>query len=219
MTIEVGNANNGIPMGAYVPSSGGSGGGAGSLKAVVVDTLPETGEEGILYLVPEQSSAGTNNFKEYIWLPDENKYEELGYTDIDLSDYYTKEELDNEFNSLSSTVTNLTTSKQDVLTAGDNITIENNVISATVSGVGQATSTTLGTVKANAKQDTDTQEVRIDSTTGLLYTAPGLPDVIDGGNAGSIAAVRYGISQAASFGRKYNNSLSTITDSWEEITQ
>ena len=94
MTIEVGNANNGIPMGAYVPSSGGSGGGAGGLKAVVVDTLPETGEEGILYLVPEQSSAGTNNFKEYIWLSDENKYEELGYTDIDLSDYYTKEEID-----------------------------------------------------------------------------------------------------------------------------
>ena len=92
MTIEVGNANNGIPMGAYVPSSGGSG--AGGLKTVVVDTLPETGEEGILYLVPEQSSAGTNNFKEYIWLSDENKYEELGYTDIDLSGYYTKEEID-----------------------------------------------------------------------------------------------------------------------------
>lgn len=160
MTIEVGNANNGIPMGAYVPSSGGSGGGAGSLKAVVVDTLPETGEEGILYLVPEQSSAGTNNFKEYIWLPDENKYEELGYTDIDLSDYYTKEE---------------TYAKTEVYNKGE----------------------------VNA----------------LLDAAPGLPDVIDGGNAGSIAAVRYGISQAASFGRKYNNSLSTITDSWEEITQ
>lgn len=105
---------------------------------------------------------------------------------------------------------------------GNNLSITSDgVLSATAEQytLPQATATELGGIKANAKQDTDTQEVRIDSATGLLYTAPGLPDVIDGGNAGSTAAVRYGISQAASFGRNYNNSLSTITDSWEEITQ
>ena len=168
------------------------------------------------------SAGGTTNYNELTNKPSINNIElegDLTSEELGLAETQEVEELGNELNSLSSTVTNLTTSKQDVLTAGDNITIENNTISATVPEVGQATSTTLGTVKANAKQDTDTQEVRIDSATGLLYTAPGLPDVIDGGNAGSTAAVRYGISQAASFGRNYNNSLSTITDSWEEITQ
>ena len=47
----------------------------------------------------------------------------------------------------------------------------------------QATATELGGIKANTKQNTDTQEVRIDTATGMLYTAPGLPDTIDGGNA------------------------------------
>lgn len=47
----------------------------------------------------------------------------------------------------------------------------------------QATATELGGIKANTKQDTDTQEVRIDTATGMLYTALGLPDTIDGGNA------------------------------------
>lgn len=37
----------------------------------------------------------------------------------------------------------------------------------------QATATTLGGIKANEKDDTDTQEVKIDPATGLLYTQAG----------------------------------------------
>lgn len=43
----------------------------------------------------------------------------------------------------------------------------------------QANATTLGGIKANPKTDDDTQEVKIDTTTGLLYTKAGggeLPD-------------------------------------------
>lgn len=47
------------------------------------------------------------------------KWEEIGDTDIDLSDYYTKEEVDVQLEE-----------KQDKLTQGENITIQDNVISA-----------------------------------------------------------------------------------------
>ena len=43
---------------------------------------------------------------------------------VDLSGYYTKGEVDNQFTTVNKT-------KQDKLTAGDNITITNNIISAT----------------------------------------------------------------------------------------
>lgn len=55
----------------------------------VVDPRPN-----IIYLVPQEQSGGTNQFIEYIWVND--KWEELGPLpeEIDLSDYYKKEEVD-----------------------------------------------------------------------------------------------------------------------------
>lgn len=50
---------------------------------------------------------------------------------------------------------------------------------AYITGVNQATAETLGSIKANAKQASDTQEVRIDTTTGFLYTAPGSASTTD----------------------------------------
>ena len=57
----------------------------------------------------------------------------------------------------------------------------------------QATATTLGGIKANEKDDTDTQEVKIDPATGLLYTQPGGGNItsIDGGNAQTNGVVAY----------------------------
>lgn len=53
----------------------------------------------------------------------------------------------------------------------------------------QATAAVLGGVKAETKTDDDTQPVRIDTATGLLYTAAGgVPNVLDGGNASSVSA-------------------------------
>ena len=191
------------------------------LGGIKVGTNLTITDEGVL---SAQVEGGTTNYNELTNKPSINNIElegNLTSEELGLAETQEVEELGNELNSLSSTVTGLTTSKQDVLTAGDNITITNNTISAIIPEVGQATSTTLGAVKANAKQDTDTQEVRIDSTTGLLYTAPGLPDVIDGGNAGSYDAVTlYGVNQQASFGVSgLSDSLNNIQDSWEEITE
>lgn len=49
--------------------------------------LPTTGEAGVIYLIPNSGSA-PNIYDEYIYAG--NKYEKIGTTDIDLTDYATK---------------------------------------------------------------------------------------------------------------------------------
>ena len=60
--------------------------------------------------------------------------------DIDLSDYVDKETFDTKEEVISTALNELDTNKQDVLTAGANITIQNNVISATGGGSAQVQS-------------------------------------------------------------------------------
>lgn len=50
----------------------------------VVENLPETGEAGVIYLVPHEHGQ-TDIYDEYIWVTD--KFEKIGSTDIDLSEY------------------------------------------------------------------------------------------------------------------------------------
>lgn len=79
-------------------------------KLSIVDTLPETGEKMMLYFVPKE---GVENdiYNEYIWIEQTLKFEFLGTTAIDLSDYVTKKELE---------------TKQDILVSGTNIKTINN---------------------------------------------------------------------------------------------
>lgn len=58
-----------------------------------VQTLPQTGESNVIYLVPKSTSETDNVFDEYIWI--DNDWELIGTTEIDLSNYYTKTEVDN----------------------------------------------------------------------------------------------------------------------------
>ena len=74
----------------------------------------------------------------------------------------------------------LTKQVQNFIVAGDNITTsvdeEGKVTinaEAEAYSLPQANATTLGGVKANPKTDEDTQEVKIDPTTGILYTQAG----------------------------------------------
>lgn len=60
--------------------------------------------------------------------------------DIDLSDYVDKETFDTKEEVISTALNELDANKQDVLTAGANITIQNNVISATGGGTAQVQS-------------------------------------------------------------------------------
>lgn len=49
----------------------------------IVQSLPSTGEHGVIYLVPV--SGGANIYDEYIYV--NNSFEKIGSTDIDLSNY------------------------------------------------------------------------------------------------------------------------------------
>lgn len=155
-----------------------------SFNIEIVDELPETGDPSTIYLI-EDSDTGT--YTEYLWLAQEQVYEELGsVADVDLGNYYNKTQVDQllalkaNISSLATVATsgsyndlsdkpviptvptnvsaftndagyltehqsldnyynktqtdNLLAGKQHTLTAGANITIENNVISATGSG-------------------------------------------------------------------------------------
>lgn len=58
-----------------------------------VDQLPESGEEQFIYLVPAKKSFANNIKDEYIWLTDEQTFEQIGSTQLDLEGYVTDESL------------------------------------------------------------------------------------------------------------------------------
>ncbi|MGN1393993.1 MAG: hypothetical protein ACI4V7_08205 [Succinivibrionaceae bacterium] len=86
----------------------------------IVDVLPATGQKMVLYLLPKISVSGDNIYDEYIWLESTSSFELVGSTTVDLSDYYTKTETNEKL-----------ATKQDTLTAGNGIKIENNTITNT----------------------------------------------------------------------------------------
>ena len=55
----------------------------------VVDSLPDSGAAGTIYLIKDTHSYANDVYDEYIFLSD-GTWEKLGNTDIDLSDYQTK---------------------------------------------------------------------------------------------------------------------------------
>ena len=56
-----------------------------SLSVEVVDALPETGKDKIIYLVKDAKGSGDNNHLEYLWV--NGKWELVGSTQVDLSGY------------------------------------------------------------------------------------------------------------------------------------
>lgn len=65
-------------------------GGITGVEFTVVDELPTTGEAGVIYLVAH-SHGEQDIYDEYIWVTD--KFEKIGNTDIDLSQYAKKADL------------------------------------------------------------------------------------------------------------------------------
>ena len=84
----------------------------------VVQTLPATGEVNTIYFVPKAGGANPDVYDEYMYI--NNAWEKIGSTEVDLSNYYNKTEVDT-----------LLSGKQATLTAGNNITINGTTISAT----------------------------------------------------------------------------------------
>lgn len=61
----------------------------------VVQELPATGEHGVIYLVPKTGTTG-DIYDEYIWVTPTGgtaQFEQIGTTQVDLSDYWSKTEL------------------------------------------------------------------------------------------------------------------------------
>lgn len=69
---------------------------ASSLKKEVVTSLPTTGKDDVIYLVKDEKGKDNNNYLEYLWL--NGKYELIGSTQVDLSGYATKSDLDKKQN-------------------------------------------------------------------------------------------------------------------------
>lgn len=114
-----------------------------TLNLLVVQTLPtEDISTTTIYLVPKTTSETNNVYDEYIYVS--NAWEKIGSTEVDLSNYYTKTETNALLND-----------KQDTLTAGDNITIENNVISATGGGSTYFLTTPFTTATASTSLNSD----------------------------------------------------------------
>ena len=64
------------------------------LEIQIVEELPETGEAGVLYLVPSEEGDEGNLYEEFVWI--EGEWEQVGSASIDLSNYATLSG-DNEF--------------------------------------------------------------------------------------------------------------------------
>lgn len=62
----------------------------GIMEYRVVDTLPQTGVRGTIYLIAHNHGS-SDIYDEYLWVVD--KYEKIGNTDIDLSGYYKKADI------------------------------------------------------------------------------------------------------------------------------
>lgn len=111
----------------------------------VVDALPETGEWGYIYLVPSPASKSKNTKDEYIWVND--AWEQIGSTQFKLDLIQTADGIvinntvlqkatEEQDGLMTKEMVREFRGKQDALTAGANITIENGVISATGGGAG-----------------------------------------------------------------------------------
>lgn len=66
---------------------------SGNVSFQFVTELPETGVENTVYFVSNSSGTAGNLFDEYVWTINAT-WEQLGSVSVDLSDYYTKAEVD-----------------------------------------------------------------------------------------------------------------------------
>lgn len=86
-----------------------------NLQITVVDILPATGESNIIYLV-KKAGTGTDIYDEYVYV--EENWEKIGTTDVDLSNYYTKTQVDSIKDTLDNKISNNTLSINNITTNG-----------------------------------------------------------------------------------------------------
>ena len=62
----------------------------------IVDSLPSVGESNIIYLLLNEQ----NVYDEYVWIPESESYQNIGTTQVSMSNYYTKSETDSRIPSV-----------------------------------------------------------------------------------------------------------------------
>ena len=137
-----------IVSGTYCLPMGGKGT-SGNLKIEVVSALPAMGRVDRVYFVPIEGATGDNQYTEYIWDKDRQRFEEVGPREIDLTPYATKEALSavearvttaeaeivvvqGDVAALDADVADIRATKQDTLSAGSAIEIEDNTVGVAV---------------------------------------------------------------------------------------
>ena len=142
----------------------------------VVGSLPAaplSGDENKIHLVLSTNSEEGNTYDEYLWA--NNSWEKIGsyIPSVDLSDYATTSYVDTKASYIDTQINNEATArtqadselqskintKQDTLTAGENIRIENNVISAIGGGTTDTTELSVKITWAELKALVDNSQL------------------------------------------------------------
>lgn len=63
-----------------------------ALHREIVNSLPATGDEHVLYMVLDQTASEPDIYDEWLWI--NGRYEHIGSTRVDLTDYYNKTQVD-----------------------------------------------------------------------------------------------------------------------------
>lgn len=144
------------------------------------DKLPATGKKGVIYLVPDTHSDNNDAYDEYIWNTTATTpaYEKIGNTDVNLSDYYTKGEVDGKLskNNQKVSVGSVTFGASDVvnIAAGTNISVAGDATNKkiTISGKSDADIKTLAEaqIKTHSGVDKTGTVTSVAASTGLKIT-------------------------------------------------
>ena len=126
----------------------------------VVDELPESGEEKVIYLVPE--SDGSSSKAEYLWI--DGKFELIGTTHVDLTGYATETYVDGKASAAESAA--IAAAKTE--TEGQVSAVKSELTTAIATAKGEAIDTAAAdatskanTAESNAKAYTDTEVSKI----------------------------------------------------------
>ena len=143
-------------------------GDAGSIKILIVNELPQVGADDTIYLVPYQEAETGNIYKEYIYV--NNTWEELGSipVEVDLSDYYTKQEVNNLIPTTLSSLQDDSTHRlvTDTEKSTWNNKLDSSALDGYVKNTDYATGNVGGVVKVSSGYNTS-----ISSTGGLRATS------------------------------------------------
>lgn len=119
-----------------------------TFSVTIVAELPTTGQSNIIYFLGTQAP-----YTEYMWI--NGSWELIGSTKTDLSDYYTKSQVDSKINPLTTDVTNLndlvTSLENDVTEINSNISTLNTTVASKADQ--SALDTLSNTVSGKANSD------------------------------------------------------------------